>query len=236
MKNEQNLNRLPLRGEEKLREVDEEILNLGTACKQSLERLLKRLEGTEPRRGDDRDWLDCFRSRQEWIARQSHELELTCTRLLLHRQPIVAGDLRLVTAGLRMAGDLQRIGEQAAAIAQLLAERPEGNLGGHLLPSQMAKACLEVLHLSLDAYARRDLHQAYAAIAADDVVDGFFLRIKCGIKEWITLDGFDDGLGLDLLMVAKYFERIADHAVNLARWLIYTESGEEAEAEGLPHP
>ena len=159
------------------------------------------------------------------INGKEKEIESLCLKLLLHQQP-VAGDLRMISTALKMITDMERIGDQAADIADLCAFLPAKNHIGHtdtLL--QMAAETIRMVTGSIDAYVRKDLDLAQAVITRDDEVDRLYSMMK---KDMITLVHQDAECGeqaFDLMQIAKYFERIGDHAVNIAEWVIFSITG-----------
>ena len=164
------------------------------------------------------------------IDRMEKDIESLCLRLLLQQQP-VARDLRQISAALKMITDLERIGDQAEDIAEIV-----GFLGGrtaaeHAHLKEMASAAIGMVTDSVDAYVRQDTALAEAVIRADDTVDAGFDRAKKLLIEWIAENPAEGEYALDLLMIAKYLERIGDHATNLAEWVIYSVTGIHKEAE-----
>ncbi len=158
------------------------------------------------------------------IDRQEREIEGMCLNLLLRQQP-VARDLRAVSTAMRMITDLERIGDQAADIAEIVleAERfaPEG------LPhiGEMARACVDMVIASVDAFVRRDLDAARQVIRSDDRVDDLFRAVREDLIARIQSRAEPADAALDWLMIAKYFERIGDHAVNVAEWVEFSLTG-----------
>jgi len=161
------------------------------------------------------------------------EIETLCTRLLLQQQP-VATDLRRITAALKMITDLERIGDQASDIAELAHFiRPyETQAKDHL--EQMAEEAISMVRDSVEAFVRLDLALAREVIAYDDVVDGWFRRIKDDLIAMISGDSSRGEEALDILMAAKYLERIGDHATNLAEWVEYAVTGQRSK-DGAPY-
>ena len=162
---------------------------------------------------------------EEEINHAEREIEALCLKLLLQQQP-VASDLRLISAALKMITDMERIGDHATDISELtmfLAKQPHRINMGHI--KQMAKETIVMVIKSLEAFVNRDMEQANAVIAQDDVVDDLFLTVK---KEILVILRENIAYGEqaeDLLMAAKYFERIGDHAVNIAEWVIFSITG-----------
>jgi phosphate transport system protein len=152
------------------------------------------------------------------------ELEQMCVRLLLHQQPM-ASDLRHITAAQKMLTDMERIGDQAADIAEL-SEFMEGSpVKSDVHIADMARAAIKMVTDSIDSYVNQDLELAKSVIAYDDVVDDLFVKIKGELVERLVKDSHLAGNCLDLLMIAKYLERIGDHAENIAGWVLYAITG-----------
>ncbi len=158
------------------------------------------------------------------IDSMEREIESICLKLLLQQQP-VASDLRQISAALKMITDMERIGDQAEDIAdiiQLMNGRP-GDICRHFRP--MATASAKMVSESVDAYVKQDVSLAQKVIASDDVVDQCFTAVRQEVIEMITSNSEESEFGIDLLMIAKYFERIGDHAENIAEWVVYSVTG-----------
>lgn len=158
------------------------------------------------------------------IDRMEREIEAICLKLLLQQQP-VAKDLRTVSAALKMITDMERIGDQAEDIAEIIVY-----LGGRTGKEcvgirKMAEATIKMVTDSIDAYVRRDTALSKEVCAYDDVVDAAFAQIKSTLIGMIAENAADGEYALDLLMIAKYFERIGDHAVNIAEWVEFSVTG-----------
>lgn len=154
------------------------------------------------------------------IDRRERGIETLCMRMLL-QQP-VAGDLRRISAALRMINDMERIGDQAKDIAEII-----GFLGGRISENSetlrgMALCTIRMVTESVDAYVRRDIALARKVISDDDEVDERFLRVKRELISDIAKKPDDGEFALDILTIAKYLERIGDHAVNIAQWVIFS--------------
>lgn len=165
---------------------------------------------------------------EEEIDHMEKDIEAMCLRLLLQQQP-VAKDLRLISAALKMITDMERIGDQAADISEitmyLIGETYIKKLD-HI--PQMATATSKMVTESIDAYVKMDLKLARQVIKYDDVVDGLFDTIKSDLIDLIQADSANGEQAIDLLMIAKYFERIGDHAVNIAEWVVFSITGKHA--------
>ena len=155
------------------------------------------------------------------IDHKEREIENLCLKLLLRQQP-VARDLRQISAALKMITDMERIGDQAEDIAEIVAFLDGRQAENDALLKEMAKAVIQMVTESVDAYVKCDIMLAKKVIAADDVVDEQFARVKQSLIGKIAAD---PEYALDLLMIAKYYERIGDHATNIAEWVIYSVTG-----------
>lgn len=162
--------------------------------------------------------------RDKEIDQKERDIENLCMKLLLQQQP-VARDLRQISAALKMITDMERIGDQADDIAEILTFLKGRTSGQHTHLEEMAKATIKMVTDSVDAYVRKDTLLAHAVIDDDDVVDDAFLQVKKQLIGLIAADPNDGEYALDLLMIAKYLERIGDHATNLAEWVIYAVTG-----------
>lgn len=152
-------------------------------------------------------------------------IEQHCMRLLLQQQP-VATDLRLISASLKMITDMERIGDQAADIAQITIRLVGQEYIKNLHDIQkMAQETIRMVKNIIDAFVARDINAAAAIIAYDDVVDNLFNLVKEELIDLIREDPNNGEQAVDLLMIAKYFERIGDHAVNIAQWVVFAISG-----------
>jgi phosphate transport system protein len=169
----------------------------------------------------------------DWKER---EIEAFCVRLLLREQP-VAGDMRQITAAQKIISDMERIGDQAADIAELssfIAANPmtAGLIRSDIHIGDMARAAAGMLSDSIDSFVGGDLVKARGVIEYDDVVDGLFDKVKSELIDLISRNGGYGGQCLDLLMIAKYLERIGDHAENIAEWVVYSITGERGHERG----
>ncbi|MCL2030413.1 MAG: phosphate signaling complex protein PhoU [Oscillospiraceae bacterium] len=159
------------------------------------------------------------------IDQKEKDIEALCLKLLLQQQPI-AKDLRLVSAALKMITDMERIGDQAADISEItlyLAGTPYINKLEHI--PQMAEATAKMVTDSIDAFVKKDLALANAVIESDDIVDELFIRVRRDLIQLTRADGENGEQAMDLQMIAKYFERIGDHAVNIAGWVVFSITG-----------
>ncbi|MFY9376895.1 MAG: phosphate signaling complex protein PhoU [Peptococcia bacterium] len=166
----------------------------------------------------------------EDIDHKEKEIESICLKLLLQYQP-VARDLRQISSALKMITDMERIGDQAADISEIimLANIKAANNTSHI--ADMAKATIKMVTDSIDAYVQQDLKLAKAVIDYDDVVDNLFNDVKADMIRLINEDTENGEFAIDLIMISKYFERIGDHATNIAEWVVFSITGKHVEEE-----
>lgn len=169
------------------------------------------------------------------VDQKEKDIESLCLRLLLQQQP-VARDLRLISAALKMITDMERIGDQSADIAEIVSHLAGAPYITDLSAlRRMAGAACGMVKRSVDAFVQRDLALAQAVVADDDFVDAQFCAVRRTLVELIRRDASCGEQALDLLMVAKYLERIGDHAVNIAEWVIYSITGVHKNEELVDH-
>ncbi|MDR3085265.1 MAG: phosphate signaling complex protein PhoU [Christensenellaceae bacterium] len=159
------------------------------------------------------------------IDQKEKDIEALCLRLLLQQHP-VARDLRLISAALKMITDMERIGDQSADIAEIsmyLSGEPVITRFEHI--PQMAQAATKMVTESIDAFVKKDLALAEQVVGYDDVVDELFTQVKRDLIELVHQDSGNGEQAMDLLMIAKYLERIGDHAVNVAEWVVFSITG-----------
>ena len=160
------------------------------------------------------------------INEMEKQIESQCLKLILHQQPI-ASDLRLISTALKMITDMERIGDHATDISEItITLSNEVYIKKLEYIPQMADATIKMVSNSIDAYVNKDLVLANDVIKYDDVVDRLFCSVKEGLITLIHEDVKNGGQAMDFLMIAKYFERIGDHAVNIAEWVIFSITGE----------
>ena len=208
--------------DEQLELLNTELIRMGALCEDGISQAAQVLVTRDEalRRAVDET--------EQEIDRKEREIESLCLKLLLQQQP-VAKDLRQISAALKMITDMERIGDQAEDIAEIV--RFLGGRGAENsdLLRDMARSTIKMVTESVDAYVKGDVTLAGQVIAEDDVVDDYFARVKRALIERIAKDPSDGEFALDLLMIAKYFERIGDHATNIAEWVIFSVTGEHKE-------
>ena len=160
----------------------------------------------------------------EEIDQAEKDIERLCLRLLLQQQP-VAKDLRQISAALKMITDMERIGDQAADVAEIVTMLSGGHEGEFPQIQEMGGETVKMVRGAIDAFVRRDLTLAEWVIDMDDKVDGLFVAAKDALIELLRRDAGAGELALDLLMISKYLERIGDHAVNIAEWVVFAITG-----------
>lgn len=206
------------RFDEQLALLNRELIEMGALCEEVIALASKALTDQDAELARRVAPLD------EEIDQKERTIESMCLKLLLQQQP-VARDLRQISAALKMITDMERIGDQAEDIAEIITYLSDRSAANEQLMREMANAAIKMVTDSVDAYVKHDTIMAEKVIAADDVVDAYFDRVKHQLIERIAADPTDGEYALDLLMIAKYFERIADHAVNIAEWVIFSVTG-----------
>ena len=204
--------------EEQLEELHKEVTEMGNLCEQAISLAASVLLG-----GNAEEAKKVF-GKDALIDRKEREIEDLCMRLFLHQQP-VARDLRSVSAALKMVSDMERIGDQASDIAELSRWIKDDSFMNKVSLGEMAKATKQMVVDSVEAFVKNDEDLVKQVIKADDRVDALFDQVKEEIVSLIKDKGIGAKESLDLLMAAKYFERIGDHAVNIAEWVEYSITG-----------
>ena len=210
------------RFDEQLFELNREIIEMGAMCEEAIASAAKALTS------GDVELAAKVKNDGSGIDQMERKIESRCMKLLLHQQP-VARDLRLISAALKMITDMERIGDQAEDIAEIVTFLNGHTMEGMEIIEDMARETIEMVTSSVDAFVKKDVALAEKVIARDDVVDDYFLRVKQGIISLIAENSTDGEFALDLLMISKYFERIGDHATNIAEWVIYSITGTHKE-------
>ena len=206
---------------ELLKELNDMLIQMGASIERSIAwstQALQKLDIDLAKKAIDYD---------DDIDRQEKDIEALCLKILLRQQPI-ARDLRLISAALKMITDMERIGDQAADIAEITVMMAEAGTP-HITEldhiPKMADATVKMVTDSIDAFVKKDLDLAKAVIQYDDVVDELFTKVRHDLIELIRAKSENGEQAMDLLMIAKYFERIGDHAVNIAEWVLFSITG-----------
>ena len=164
------------------------------------------------------------------IDHKERSIESMCLKLLLQQQP-VARDLRQISAALKMITDMERIGDQAEDISEIVQFLNGRTVENADLLQEMSRAVIKMVTESVDAYVKHDIMLAEKVVKDDDIVDSCFTTVKHKLIDAIAANPSDGEYALDLMMIAKYFERIGDHAVNIAEWVIFSVTGVHKEEE-----
>lgn len=213
------------RYEEELKKLNASIINMGKMIEIAIEgSVLALMEW-------DLASCDEIIKNDDAIDEMEKEIEQLCVRLLLQQQPL-ASDLRMVTAALKMVTDMERIGDHAGDIADLIKQMGNGkaiaNSMGKYANAKLEQMCSEIqkmLYNSISAYIDRDVSKAKDVIANDDIVDELYFKLKREFVRQIQIKIENGEEIADFLLIAKYFERIGDHATNIAEWVIYSITG-----------
>lgn len=208
------------RFDRQLSTLNDELIEMGSMIEKSIETAIKALVN------QDVDLARHAIEADEEIDRQERIIEDLCLKLLLQQQP-VAKDLRLISSALKMITDMERIGDHASDISEItiaLADQPYIKKLEHI--QQMAKETMIMLVGSIEAFVDKDLEKANEVIKRNDVVDDLFDKVKKELIQMIHENADKGEQAADLLMVAKYMERIGDHATNISEWVIFSITGE----------
>ena len=201
-----------------LSELNRSLIEMGAMCEEIIALATKALAEGDMELAKRVDTLGAD------IDRMERTIESMCLRLLLQQQP-VARDLRQISAALKMITDMERIGDQAEDIAEIISFIDGHTSENDTLMREMAKAVIQMVTESVDAYVKHDIALAEKVIADDDIVDDYFDSVKKKLIGSIARNPGDGEYALDILMIAKYFERIGDHATNIAEWVIFSITG-----------
>jgi len=201
--------------DEQLDLLHKELIKMGTLCENAIGMSARALEeGNVKIAGEVNDYV-------AGIDQKERDIESMCMRLLLQQQP-VAGDLRVISSALKMVTDMQRIGNNSGDIAEIITMGNIVQNHDKLNIHDMALATIKMVTDSIDAFVKNDMTLAKSVIAYDDVVDSYFDRVKERLIRSLSASETDGEYTLDLLMIAKYFERIGDHATNIAEWVLFS--------------
>ena len=210
--------------QEQLKELNRELTIMGSACEEIIALSAQSLT----------DYTEGLAKKVSVIGSRIDEgyrtIENICMRLLLRQQP-VAGDLRVISAAMKMITDMERIGDQAEDIVEIVPHIVAYHDEKFHTIRDMANETQVMVTEAVDAYVRQDLDLARKVMSHDDVVDDYFCRMKNGIIDMIAQDPNYGEYALDLLMIAKYFERIGDHCTNIAEWVEFSVTGVHKECQ-----
>ncbi|MBE6840932.1 MAG: phosphate signaling complex protein PhoU [Ruminococcus sp.] len=207
------------RFDEQLNTLNTEMIEMGALCEESIALASKALTTGDVSLAERVSALSAD------IDQKERDIESRCMKLLLQQQP-VARDLRQISAALKMITDMERIGDQAEDIAEIITYLKGKTAEETVHIRDMAAETISMVTDSVDAYVKKDTELAKTVIGHDDKVDEYFDRIKGSLIKMIAENPENGEYALDLLMIAKYFERIGDHATNIAEWVIFSVTGE----------
>lgn len=202
-----------------LANLNNQLIGMGTLVESAIKNAVEIIANNSA------ELLDKAREQEELINTSERKIQNHCIRLLLHQAP-VANDLRKVSSALKMITDLERIGDQAidiAEVSQYIKSRNTVINVTHI--DEMANQTSKMVTLAIDAFVKKDFDLAKTVSKSDDVIDELFDKVK---KETVEIIQRDKALGeeaIDLMMIAKYLERIGDHAVNIAEWVAFSITG-----------
>ena len=206
--------------DEQLKKLNDEMIQMGVMIEKNIQEAIDALAKADVKRAAE------IMERDVLIDQKQRDIEGLCFQLLIQQQP-VAKDLRAITAAMKMVTDMERIGDHAADISEitiLLADTER--TAGYDTIIRMASEASVMLMQSVDAFTEKDEQKARKVIEHDDVVDDLFSRVKTELVEIIREDPKRGEQEIDMLMIAKYLERIGDHACNIAEWVIFSITGE----------
>ena len=212
------------RFEEQLTRLNAELIDMGTLIEHAI------VESTQALGARDAVRARTVMALDRDIDQKEREIESQCLKLLLQQQP-VARDLRLISAALKMITDMERIGDQAEDISEIVQFLNGRTVENADLLQEMSRAVIKMVTESVDAYVKHDIMLAEKVVKDDDIVDSCFTTVKHKLIDAIAANPSDGEYALDLMMIAKYFERIGDHAVNIAEWVIFSVTGVHKEEE-----
>lgn len=205
--------------DKQLSQLNTELITMGALCEEAITNAVTFLTDS-----DENSKYACLDADRQ-IDKKERDIETLCLKLILQQQP-VAKDLRIVSAALKMISDMERIGDQASDIVEIAPYVFKKGTFGETHIREMAEATIKMVSESIESFVKMNLKIAYLVIEHDNIVDGLFDKVKRELIKSIEEGHSDAEALMDLLMIAKYFERIGDHAENIAEWVIYSITGE----------
>lgn len=209
---------------QQLEQLQNEVLELGMFCEKAILKTCRLLNSEEMREQQIKE----ISALEKEIDTKEHSVEAICIRLLLRQQP-VAADLRRISAALKMVTDMERIGDQATDIAEIIRTGSIDVPVKGVKIAEMAEFTMQMVNRSVESYVNRDLALAQEVIESDDTLDGMFVDVRHALN--VNEPYFSADQILDLLMIAKYYERIGDHATNIAEWVEFSLTGRHRDGE-----
>ena len=210
------------RFDEQLNTLNNELITMGALCEEAISSAVKLLIDNDVKMKEN--VLDADKQ----IDQKERDIETLCMKLLMQQQP-VASDLRTISSALKMISDMERIGDQASDIAEIAEYAYGSGMESETHIADMARATIQMVTDSIDSFVKKDVDLAHTVIEHDNIVDDLFDKVKGELISAIENKAANAEALIDLLMIAKYFERIGDHAENIAEWVIYSITGKHAE-------
>ena len=198
--------------------LNNSLISMGALCENAIACAVKALVNNDESLAHNAISVD------KEIDQKEKDIESLCLKLLLQQQP-VARDLRAISSALKMITDMERIGDQAADIAEIVTFTDLSESRHRVHISDMAQAVIKMVTESIDAFVKKDLQLAEDVIKYDDVVDDLFNTVKKDTVSFIANDANNGEQAVDIIMIAKYLERIGDHATNIAEWVVFSITG-----------
>ena len=210
------------RFDEQLNTLNNELITMRALCEEAISAAVKLLVD------NDVKMKESVWEADKQIDQKERDIETLCMKLLMQQQP-VASDLRTISSALKMISDMERIGDQASDIAEI-AEYANGcGMQSETHIADMARATIQMVTDSIDSFVKKDVALAHTVIEHDNIVDDLFDKVKSELITATENKAANAEALIDLLMIAKYFERIGDHAENIAEWVIFSITGKHAE-------
>ena len=210
------------RFDEQLNNLNNELITMGALCEEAISSAVKLLIDNDVKMKENVLETD------KQIDQKERDIETLCMKLLMQQQP-VASDLRTISSALKMISDMERIGDQASDISEI-AEYANGcGMESETHIADMARATIQMVTDSIDSFVKKDVDLAHTVIEHDNIVDDLFDKVKSELISAIENKAVNAEALIDLLMIAKYFERIGDHAENIAEWVIFSITGKHTE-------
>lgn len=210
--------------DEQLESLNVELIKMGALCEDAIAIVMKAMLENENK------LIEKVFAVDSEIDRLDKDIEHLCMKLLLQQQP-VASDLRQISSAMKMISDMERIGDQAADIAEIVPYVIGNDTTSETHLGNMAKEVIRMTNESIDSFVKKDLALAKKVIEDDDIVDKYFSEIKMELISLVKDDSANGEYYMDLLMISKYLERIGDHATNIAEWVEYTITGHHESRE-----
>ena len=210
------------RFDEQFNTLNNELSTMGALCEEAISSAVKLLIDNDVKMKEN--VLDADKQ----IDQKERDIETLCMKLLMQQQP-VASDLRTISSALKMISDMERIGDQASDIAEIAEYAYGSGMESETHIADMARATIQMVTDSIDSFVKKDVDLAHTVIEHDNTVDDLFDKVKGELISAIENKVANAEALIDLLMIAKYFERIGDHAENIAEWVIYSITGKHAE-------